>query len=123
MMIYDDVQFPDRTILEITFLNKSDFYDISIQNRRYTIVGGDKDISTNLVGIADDEKVYYITTDDGELCYISPDIRTFIKQLLLFEEYTDTEDFRRKILELDKNSLNDKTFWAEVYEEIEYGII
>lgn len=123
MKIYDDIQFPDRTILEVTFLNKSDFYDISLQNRNYTIVGGDRDIPTNLVGIADDDKVYYITTDDGELCYISSDIRTFIKQLILFEEYTDIEDFRRKILELDKNSLNNKAFWSEVYEEMEYGII
>lgn len=38
--IYDDIQFPDRTILEVTFLNKTDFYDISLQNRHYTIVGG-----------------------------------------------------------------------------------
>ena len=123
MMIYDNIQFPDRTILEVTFLNKSDFYDISMQNRNYTIIGGDKNISTNLVGIADDNKVYYITTDDGELCYISPDIETFTKQLFLFEEYTDIEDFRRKILELDKNALNSKTFWSEVYEEMEYSVI
>ncbi|MCM1507877.1 MAG: SUKH-4 family immunity protein [Ruminococcus flavefaciens] len=140
MKIYDDIQFPDRTILEVTFLNKSDFYDISLQNHSYTIVGGDKDIPTNLVGIADDDKVYYITTDDKKLCYISSDIRTFIKQLLLFDDYTNnsilpdnpdeiqlteyTDNLRLKFLELDKSAFKSSdTFWSEICEEVEYGII
>lgn len=138
--IYDDIQFPDRTILEVTFLNKSDFYGISMQNRSYTIVGGDRDIPTNLIGIADDNKVYYITTDDKKICYISSDIRTFIKQLLLYDDYTNnnilpenpdeiqliefTDKFKSMISDSDKNAFqSNDTFWSEICEEMEYGII
>lgn len=55
--IYADISFPDMTILEINFLNKPDFYDISFENSNYTVVGGDKDIETNIVAIANDNKV------------------------------------------------------------------
>ncbi|MBD5159774.1 MAG: ribosomal protein S18-alanine N-acetyltransferase [Ruminococcus sp.] len=123
-----DIHFPDKTILEVTFLNVTDFYSISFQNDNYTIVGGDKDIEGNLIGIADDDKVYYITTYDKKISYISVNIRTFIKQLLLFEEYADTnnppENFRRKILESDADAFkSNDTFWSEICEELEYGII
>lgn len=126
--IYADMSFPNKTILEVTFLNITDFYIISFQNNNYTIIGGDKDIKTNLIGIADNDKVYYITTDDKKICYISVNIRTFIKQLLLFDDYINTnnppENFRCKILELDKNAFkSNETFWSEICEELEYGII
>ena len=130
--IYSDIKFPDRTILEITFLNKADFYDISFQNRNYTIVGGDKDISTNIIVIAENNEVYYITTDDKKISYISENIRIFIKQLLLYDDNINNlsenpkkiQEFRLKILELDANAFkSDNTFWSEIFEEIEYGII
>ena len=57
--MYSDIHFPDKTILEVTFLNITDFYSISFQNNNYTIIGGDKDIESNLIDIADDGKVYY----------------------------------------------------------------
>ncbi|MCM1315538.1 MAG: hypothetical protein NC205_02050 [Prevotella sp.] len=137
---YVNMSFPDKTILEVTFLNITDFYSISFQNHNYTIVGGDKDIKTNLIGIAEDDKVYYITTDDKKICYISVNIGTFIKQLLLFDDYINKNNlpenpdeiqlseyadiFRKKILELDKNAFkSDETFWSEICEEMEYGII
>lgn len=126
--MYSDIQFPDKMILEVTFLNKQDFYSISFENNNYTIVGGDKDIKTNLIGIADNDKVYYITTDDKKICYISANIEIFIKQLLLYDDYINTnnppENFRLKILESDKNAFkNNETFWSEVCEEMEYGVI
>ena len=73
--MYSDISFPNKTILEVTFLNKQDFYSISFENNNYTIVGGDKDIKTNLIGIASDDKVYYIVTDDKSLfCYLAVNI-------------------------------------------------
>ncbi len=125
--MYSDISFPDKTILEVTFLSNSDFYSISFQNNNYIIVGGDKDIETNLIGIAENEKVYYITIDDKKICYISANIQTFIKQLLLFEEYVDTnnppESFRLKILESDADAFkSNATFWSEICEEMEYRI-
>lgn len=131
---YSDIKFPDRTILEVTFLNVTDFYTISFENNNYTIVGGDADIETNLVGIASDGKVYYIVTDDKSLfCYIAVNIGTFIKELLLFESYTNSppenltdkqfaEKFRFQLSELDKTVCK-SDFWSVVCEELEYGVI
>ena len=125
--MYSDIHFPDKTILEVTFLSNSDFYSISFQNNNYTIIGGDKDIAGNLIGIAEDNKVYYITTYDKRISYISVNISTFIKQLLLFEEYANKnnppENFRLKILESDADAFkSNATFWSEICEEMEYGI-
>ncbi|MDE6781953.1 MAG: SUKH-4 family immunity protein [Ruminococcus sp.] len=137
--MYSDISFPNKTILEVTFLNKPDFYSISFENNNYTIVGGDKDIETNLIGIAGDGKVYYIVTDDKSLfCYIASNIRIFIKELLLFDEYINTNNlpenpdeiqlaefadkFRSHLTELDK-TVYESDFWSEVCEEMEYGII
>ncbi len=135
-----DISFPDKTILEVSFLNKKDFYNLSVKNNNHLIVGGDKDIADNLVGIAEDEKVYYI--EDDTLCYIAVNIRIFVKELLLFDSYMNTEadnlpenpddktlsefadNFKSKILELDKDAFkSDDTFWSEIWEEMEYGII
>lgn len=137
-----DVSFPEKTILEISFLSISDFYSISFKNNNYIIVGGDRDIENNLIGIAEDEKVYYISADDNTLCYIAVNIETFIKELLLFDNYMNTEtnnlpknpddaklfeftnNFKSKILELDVSAFDsDSTFWFEICEEMEYGII
>lgn len=137
--MYSDIQFPDKTILEVTFLNITDFYSISFQNRNYTIVGGDKDIKNNLIGISSDGKVYYIVTDDKSLfCYLAVNIYTFIKELLLFDDYINTNNlpenpdeiqlaeftdkFRSQLTELDKTVCNSK-FWSEICEEMEYGVI
>lgn len=138
--MYSDISFPNKTILEVTFLKVTDFYTISFENNTYTIVGGDKDIETNLVGIAENEKVYYISADDKTICYISINISTFVKQLILFDDYVNTnylpenpddetlsefaDNFKSKILESDSDAFyNDNTFWSEVCEELEYGVI
>lgn len=140
--MYSDISFPNKKILEIRFLSAEDFYTISFENHNYKIVGGDEDIETNLIGIAEDEKVYYISADEKTLCYISVNISTFIKELLLFDSYINTEtdnlpenpddkilskfagNFKSQILELDNNAFcDDDTFWSEICEEIEYGII
>lgn len=137
--IYADILFPDKTILEVTFLNITDFYSISFENHNYTIVGGDMDIKTNLIGIASDGKVYYIVTDNKALfCYLAVNIHTFIKELLLFDDYINTDNlpenpdeiqlvefadkFRSRLTELDQTVCNSK-FWSEICEEMEYGII
>ncbi len=133
-----NISFPDEKILEITFLDKSDFYSLSLKNNNYIVIGGDENIETNIIGIAENDNVYYITTDDLNFCYISINIQTFIKQLLLFRDYVNhfpknsddkkiselTENFKLKILELDINSFyNENTFWSQICEEMEYGII
>ena len=138
--MYSDISFPNKKILEISFLSVEDFYTISFENHNYTIVGGDVDIETNLVGIAEDEKVYYISTDDKTLCYIAVNISTFIKELSSFDDYVNqsnlpenhdnlqlaefVENFKAQILKSDSNAFYDEsTFWSEICEEMEYGII
>lgn len=140
--MHTDISFPDKPILEIKFLHKSDFFNISFRGEHYTIIGGDKDIETNLIGIDKNEKVFYITRDDNSLCYIASDIKTFINELLLFDEFANTEEnilpknpndaqlleyadrFKEKILKLDGNAFDsEQTYWSEVYEEMVYGII
>lgn len=137
--MYSDISFPNKTILEVTFLNVTDFYTISFENNNYTIVGGDEDIETNLIGIAGDGKVYYIVTDDKSLfCYLAVNIETFIKELLLFDDYVNqsnlpenpddlqlaefADEFLSLLLELDKTVCK-SDFWSEVCEEMEYGSI
>lgn len=136
--MYSDISFPNKKILEIRFLSVEDFYTISFENNTYTIVGGDEDIETNLVGIAEDEKVYYISADDKTLYYISVNISTFIKELLLFDDYVNqnnlpenpddlqlaefTDKFLSLLLELDKTVCKSE-FWSEICEELEYGLI
>lgn len=139
--MYTDISLPEKAILEITFLSKTDFYNISFENNNYKIIGGDKDISTNLIGIDKDGKVYYITTDDKKLCYIAASIDIFVKELLLYENYINTEEnklpknpndsqlfeftnkFRKKILKLDNDAFySENTYWSEICEEMEYGI-
>lgn len=88
--MYSNISFPNKTILEVTFLKVTDFYTISFENNTYTIVGGDAGIDTNVIGIAGDGKVYYIETDDKSLfCYLAVNISTFIKELLLFDDYVN----------------------------------
>lgn len=136
--MYSDISFPNKKILEIRFLSVEDFYTISFENNTYTIVGGDEDIETNLVGITRDEKVYYISADDKTLYYISVNISTFIKELLLFDDYVNqnnlpenpddlqlaefTDKFLSLLLELDKTVCKSE-FWSEICEELEYGLI
>ncbi len=138
--MYSDISFPNKKILEIRFLSVEDFYTISFENHNYTIVGGDDDIKTNLVRIAENEKVYYISADDKTICYISVNISTFIKELLLFDNYVNqsnlpenpddlqlaefAEHLKIQILKSDSNAFyDDNTFWSEVCEELEYGVI
>lgn len=140
VMRQSDISFPDKTILEISFLSKEHFYDISVKSNNYLIIGGDKDIADNLIGIAEDEKIYYI--DGDNLCYIAVNIGVFIKELLLFDSYMNmkadnlpenpddetlsefTDNFKSRIIELDNTAFNsDNTFWSEICEEMEYGII
>ncbi len=134
------ISFPDKRILELRFLNQADFYNIKLNNITYTIVGRDCDIQTNLIGIAPNEKVFYITTDDNVICYIASNIYVFIKELLLYDDYINNEEnqlpenpddlrlfefaekFRNKISYLDRHAFeNENTYWSEVCEEMEYG--
>ena len=137
--------FPNKDILEITFLNEPDFYHISYQNRDFLIVAKDKDINTNLIGITITGEVYYLTLADTRVCYIANNIDVFIAELLAFDDYMKHEpndlsvfsdelqlsqfanEFRNIILKLDKSAFEgnneEDTFWAEVCEEIEYGIL
>lgn len=138
--MYSDISFPNKEILEITFLSVEDFYTISFENNTYTIVGGDELIKTDVIGIAEDKKVYYILTDEKKLCYIAVNIETFIKELLMYNDYIDTEgnnlpenpdeaqlaeyagNFKSRILESDSSAFDSNdTFWSEICEEMEYG--
>lgn len=140
--MYIDHSLPKKTILEISFLSRIDFYNISFKNNNYQIIGGDKDIKTNLIGISKDGKVYYIITDENTLCYIAISADVFVKELLLYDDYMNAKDnelpenpddsqlsaftdkFRKKILTLDRHAFDSEdTFWSEICEEMEYGII
>ena len=140
--MYMDHSLPKRTILEISFLSRTDFYNISFENNNYKIIGGDKDIKTNLIGIREDGKVYYIITDENTLFYIAISVDAFVKELLLYDNYMNTNDdelpenpddsqlfefmdkFRKKILKLDSYAFDSEdTFWSEICEEMEYGMI
>ena len=139
-MIFD-VNFPNKVILEIAFLNNDAFYYLTFQHTHYYVVGGDKEIESNLIGIKDNGEVYYLTLDDDIACYIACDIETFIKELLLFDDYMTNihgqlpdnpsehqlrnyaNIFRNEILKLDNSAFRDtNTYWSEICEELEYGI-
>lgn len=138
----EDIVFPEKEILEISFLNHDDFYSIILKNTEYLIVGGDKDIKSNLIGIKSNQEVYYLSTDDNKISYISKNIDIFLSELLLFDKYVTEKvhelpenpndmqlfefayEFKKEILKLDKNAfLDSNTYWSEIYEEIEYGIL
>lgn len=140
--MYMDHSLPKRTILEILFLSTTDFYNISLKNNNYKIIGGDKDIKTNLIGIREDGKVYYIIADENTLFYIAISVDAFVRELLLYDDYMNTNNdelpenpddsqlfeftdkFRKKILKLDSHAFDsDDTFWSEICEEMEYGMI
>ena len=140
--MYMDHSSPKRTILEISFLSTTDFYNISLKNNNYKIIGGDKDIKTNLIGIREDGKVYYIIADENTLFYIAISVDAFVRELLLYDDYMNTNNdelpenpddsqlfeftdkFRKKILKLDSHAFDsDDTFWSEICEEMEYGMI
>ena len=76
--MYMNHSLPKRTILEISFLSRTDFYNISFKNNNYRIIGGDKDIKTNLIGIREDRKVYYIIMDENTLFYIAISVDAFL---------------------------------------------
>ena len=136
--MYINHELHKKTILEISFLSRTDFYNIYFKNNNYQIIGGDKDIKTNLIGISEAGKVYYIITDENILCYIAISADIFVKELLLYDNYMNTsgdeipenpddsqlsaftDKFRKKILTLDSHAFDSEdTFWSE----IEYGII
>ncbi|MBP3761094.1 MAG: hypothetical protein J6I55_06440 [Ruminococcus sp.] len=138
----EDIVFPEKEILEISFLNRDDFYSIILKNTEYLIVGGDKDIKSNLIGIKSSKEVYYLSTDDNKISYISKNIDIFLSELLLFDKYVTEKalelpenpndmqlfefayEFKKEILKLDKNAfLDSNTYWSEIYEEMEYGIL
>ena len=139
-----NISFPNKVILEIIFLNREDFYHICFQNNDYMIVGRDKDRADNVIAIATNSEVYYLTLYNSDICYIAENIDVFVNELLLFErfiekktlELKDNQDesqltilannFRNELLKLDQNVFRDdteSTFWSEVCEEIEYGIL
>ena len=140
--MYMEHSFFKRTILEISFLSTTDFYNISLKNNNYKIIGGDKDIKTNFIGIREDGKIYYIIADENTLFYIAISVDAFVRELLLYDDYMNTNNdelpenpddsqlfeftdkFRKKILKLDSHAFDsDDTFWSEICEEMEYGMI
>lgn len=140
--MYINHALPKKIILEISFLSRTDFYNISFKNNNYQIIGRDKDIKTNLIGIREDGKVYYIITDENTLFYIAISVDAFVRELLLYDDYMNTngdelpenpddsqlfeftDKFRKKILKLDSHAFDSEdTFWSEICEEMEYGII
>lgn len=80
--------------------------------------------------------------DENTLFYIAISADIFIKELLLYDDYMNakgnelpenpddsqlsafTDKFRKKILKLDSHAFDSEdTFWSEICEEMEYGII
>lgn len=139
-----NTSFPNKAILEIIFLNRDDFYNICFQNNDYMIVGRDQGIADNVIAIATNGEVYYLTLYNSDVCYIAKNIDMFVNELLLFDrfienntlELKDNQDesqltilannFRNELLKLDQSAFRDdteSTFWSEVCEEIEYGIL
>ncbi|MDE6004595.1 MAG: SUKH-4 family immunity protein [Oscillospiraceae bacterium] len=124
--------------MELEFFKTYEYFDVILKNRKYQIVGKDKDLSTVLIGIAEDGQVFWLDTDEEIAIYIACSLEIFKKELYWFSvfikkspetscEYvlkTYADTFRRKIFQLDKNAFSDdKNYWAEVAEEMEYGII
>ena len=139
-----NISFPNKAIFEIIFFNRDDFYNISFQNKDYLIVGRDQGIVDNVIAIAKNGEVYYITLYNSDICYIAENIDIFVNELLLFDrfhkentlELNDNQDeslltilannFRNELLKLDQSAFRDdmeSTFWSEVCEGIEYGIL
>jgi len=139
-----NTSFPNKAILEIIFLNRDDFYNICFQNNNYLIVGRDQGIADNVIAIATNGKVYYITLHNNDVCYIAESIDIFVNELLLFDRFIQTNtnelkddqdesqliilanSFRNELLKLNQSAFQYgtvSTFWSEVCEEIEYGIL
>ncbi|MDE5737320.1 MAG: SUKH-4 family immunity protein, partial [Oscillospiraceae bacterium] len=98
----------------------------------------DNGISTVLIGIAENGQVFWLDTEKEIAIYIACSLEIFKKELYWFSvfiekspetscEYvlkTYADTFRRKIFQLDKNAFSDdENYWAEVAEEMEYGVI
>ena len=62
---------PNKAILEIIFFSQDDFYNICFQNNNYLIVGWDQGVADNVIAIATNGKVYYITLHNNDVCYIA----------------------------------------------------
>jgi len=137
----NDNLFPEQ-FFELVFFSKEEYSLINYKEESYLTIGRDRDIKTNFIAVADDGKVYYISCDENDKCYISVNKEVFAKEIFLFKDYISekrniipenpddsqlkefTDTFREKISELDCNALySENTFWSEICEEMEYGLI
>ncbi|MDE6776361.1 MAG: SUKH-4 family immunity protein, partial [Oscillospiraceae bacterium] len=104
----------------------------------YQIIGKDKGLSTVLIGIAEDGKLFWLDTDEEIAIYIACNLEVFKKELYWFsifiEKYPENPSeyvlikranaFRKELFCLDNNAFSDdENYWAEVAEEMGYGII
>lgn len=124
--------------MELEFLNSCECFHLLLKNKKYWIIGKDKDLPVILIGIAENKQVFLLDTDDETAIYIAVNLEIFRKELYWFsvfmeklpenaseqilKKYADT--FRRQLFKLDKNAFSDdENYWAVIAEEMEYGII
>lgn len=125
----------------IQFFDPQDYFKKIFESQIYNIIG--KDDVGNFIGISLDGQVFYLNTasqgDKSGLIYISKNRNTFIKQIELYHQYSESlfqedpsEDelkeyenkFRELILEIDPDAFcNDEAFWSTIAEEMGYGIM
>ncbi|MDE6729730.1 MAG: SUKH-4 family immunity protein, partial [Oscillospiraceae bacterium] len=120
------------------FFKTCEYFDMILKNRKYQIIGKDNGLSTVLIGIAEDGKLFWLETDEEIAIYIACSLEIFKKELYWFsifeEKYPENPSecilikranaFRERLLCLDSNAFSDdENYWAEVAEEMEYGVI
>lgn len=132
---------PEEDFWNIHFLRTQAFFQMSFDGKRYEIVARD-DVG-NFIGIAPDERVIFLNTmhesDEPELIYIAKNIETFMKEIQLYQQYSESPypdeptdefletyetTFRNLIKTLDADAFcNENTFWSTIAEEMGYGVI
>lgn len=135
-----NISLPDEFMI-IKFFQKKEFYKLLFNGQTYEIIG--KDDVGNFIGVALDNRVFYLDTSynkyEYNLIYISKNTEAFAKQINVYNQYNSIPfpynpveselkereyNFKELIREIDKNAFcNDETFWSVIAEEMEYGII
>ena len=136
-----NISLPGEDFFAIRFLQAQNFFQMDFGGQTYEVIA--KDDVGNFIGIASDGRVIYLDTmyegDAQGLIYIAKNIGTFIKEIQLYYQYSETPypdhlteefletyetDFRELITALDTDAFcNENTFWSTVAEEMGYGII